>query len=247
MSNSTKLSFVNLLNTPYLTTVQISDSFNCPSSELWVDKKIRFERTNGSVAYYIFGSLYVDSQDIKGVIFDVSDDGLSASMVSTTSAQYMWGKQERYSSYQSNTEEHPCPYHSIYEKVVDMDDGRKNLEEIKKISDWTSVNLAFNWCSNFADGMWYLPAFNEVKKMVASFEFIDYLLKYDPNLDNNRVVYMSSTHAGFTTIVGQDWIRDKGYSITWKTYVYGYEPMYGKHDNINPSTGHYIRAVKRLE
>ena len=46
----------------------------------------------------------------------------------------------------------------------DKDDGTKNLEKVKKWSEWEKWYPAFSWCTAKGEG-WYLPAINELKDL----------------------------------------------------------------------------------
>jgi hypothetical protein len=126
---------------------------------------------------------YYNVYGVKGVVFEVSNDGENGKIVSLDEEYEYWG------------------FEGIDEAINanDRDNGMNNMNVIKRSSDWESSSSAFKWCDEKnADGItgWYYPAINELKSLYDSQDLVKGALsKYGDRLGTWGSTYSSSTEA----------------------------------------------------
>ncbi len=121
---------------------------------------------------YKVGDLF-ERGDIKGVVFDVSEDGRHGKIVSLHHSEepLYWatkGAELRYIAALNNS------------------DGRENMKKVANQRDWEFNYPAFNWVDNLGPG-WYLPSEKELLKIFAAAKVIN------PNLKDKLTSCWSST------------------------------------------------------
>lgn len=92
---------------------------------------------------------YYNENGKEGVVFEVDATGKHGKIVSL---------RDTYNEWTTNDKEQ--------KRLIganDKYDGRKNMEVIKRISNWRSIYPAFAWCEDLGKD-WYIPAIEELKK-----------------------------------------------------------------------------------
>jgi hypothetical protein len=126
---------------------------------------------------------YYNVSGVKGIVFEVSNDGENGKIVSLDEEYEYWG------------------FEGIDEAINarDRDNGMNNMNVIKRSSDWESSSSAFKWCDEKnTDGItgWYYPAINELKSLYDSQDLVKGALsKYGNRLGRWGSNFSSSTEA----------------------------------------------------
>lgn len=102
---------------------------------------------------------YYNVDGRKGVVFWVDETGKHGKIVSLDQAEKQWCTDAEYEK-------------DLTDIASDEYDGMKNLQSIKKISDWRNKYPAFAWCADHGDG-WYLPAIKELELLLLNEEVHD--------------------------------------------------------------------------
>lgn len=98
---------------------------------------------------YRVGDIYEENGK-SGVVFEVDASGKHGKIVSINcSPSLMWATGAEQTKFIGAT---------------DVYDGQKNMDVVKRISDWQSKYPIFYWCANLGNG-WYLPAKEEWAKI----------------------------------------------------------------------------------
>ena len=98
---------------------------------------------------YRVGDIYEENGK-SGVVFEVDASGKHGKIVSINcSPSLMWATGAEQTKFIGAT---------------DIYDGQKNMDVVKRISDWQSKYPIFYWCANLGNG-WYLPAKEEWAKI----------------------------------------------------------------------------------
>ena len=134
---------------------------------------------------YMVGDFY-DVDDKKGIVFNITDDGLHGKIVSLYEAKYQWCTGEIY-------------YKELLTGATHEHDGSENQKVIQSQDIWRARFPAFAWCSSLGKD-WYLPSIEELSKILldkethASVNAHLRLLNCDllPNMETNHS-YWSST------------------------------------------------------
>ncbi len=91
---------------------------------------------------------YYNENGKEGVVFEVDATGKHGKIVSL---------HHTYNEWTTNDKEQKRTI-----GATDKSDGRKNMEAVKRISNWRSLYPAFAWCADLGEG-WYIPAIEELK------------------------------------------------------------------------------------
>lgn len=91
---------------------------------------------------------YYNENGMQGVVFEVDATGKHGKIVSLRGTYNEWTTND-------NEQKRTIG-------ATDKYDGRKNMEAVKRISNWRSLYPAFAWCTDLGEG-WYIPAIEELK------------------------------------------------------------------------------------
>lgn len=103
--------------------------------------------SSGTEKSYQVGDYY-NENGIQGVVFEVDATGKHGKIVSLRGTYNEWTTND-------NEQKRTIG-------ATDKSDGRKNMEAVKRISNWRSLYPAFAWCTDLGEG-WYIPAIEELK------------------------------------------------------------------------------------
>ena len=160
---------------------------------------------------------YYDVGGKKGVVFWVDETGKHGKIVSLDQAEKQWCTDAEYEK-------------DLKDIASDEYDGMKNLQSIKKISDWRNKYPAFAWCADHGDG-WYLPAIKELELLLLNDEVHDAV--------NNQIAREGKTRL----------FSEGEYKVYWSSteifeWCAWYVRMYdGSTNYLNRNDSRYVRAV----
>lgn len=103
--------------------------------------------SSGTEKSYQVGDYYNENGK-EGVVFEVDATGKHGKIVSLRGTYNEWTTND-------NEQKRTIG-------ATDKYDGRKNMEAVKRISNWRSLYPAFAWCTDLGEG-WYIPAIEELK------------------------------------------------------------------------------------
>lgn len=103
--------------------------------------------SSGTEKSYQVGDYY-NENGMQGVVFEVDATGKHGKIVSLRGTYNEWTTND-------NEQKRTIG-------ATDKYDGRKNMEAVKRISNWRSLYPAFAWCTDLGEG-WYIPAIEELK------------------------------------------------------------------------------------
>lgn len=139
---------------------------------------------------------YYDDGIKKGVIFEVSTDGLHGKIVSLKQASLAWARED---------------VGNKSTKATSKNDGQKNQKSIQKIPDWQNKYPAWGWCANLGSD-WYLPASQEMAQLLERYNEINhtlYIVGGDILINTKTTYYWSSTefnnHYAVLVYGGSQW------------------------------------------
>ncbi|MFR3328809.1 MAG: SUMF1/EgtB/PvdO family nonheme iron enzyme [Odoribacter splanchnicus] len=154
----------------------------------------------------VVGEVY-DKDGVKGVVYEVSDDGRSGKIVSLRETSKAWSL--RYSS--SNG----------WVGATSETDGETNMQQIRNTGYSIGYWPAFQWCYDYDnDYQWYLPAFSELSEMFVAIRAFgtskfDQILTYNGGDEfSSASSYWSSTEDNYN----RAYIMDRGgsYNFAYK-------------------------------
>ena len=108
---------------------------------------------------YAIGDLYDDGTK-RGVVFEVSDDGLHGKIVSIEHSRQMWAYGNWLGAFGSSSM--PCNK-TIY---TTDGEGEKNMQRVMATDNWQHNYPAFAWCRSLGEE-WYLPTIEEYQSMLS--------------------------------------------------------------------------------
>ena len=100
---------------------------------------------------------YYDKDGKKGVVFEVTADGLHGKIVSLDQAKLQWAVDKNFGSLFNK--QNPS---KIRLGFGGQQDGQEHTRRIQQIENWREKYPAFAWCVQMGRS-WYLPALNEVR------------------------------------------------------------------------------------
>ena len=100
---------------------------------------------------------YYDKDGKRGVVFDVTADGLHGKIVSLDQAKLPWAVDKNFGSLFNK--QNP---NKIRLGFGGQQDGQEHTRRIQQIENWREKYPAFAWCVQMGRS-WYLPALNEVR------------------------------------------------------------------------------------
>ena len=100
---------------------------------------------------------YYDKDGKKGVVFEVTADGLHGKIVSLDQAKLQWAVDRNFGSLFNK--QNPS---KIRLGFGGQQDGQEHTRRIQQIENWREKYPAFAWCVQMGRS-WYLPALNEVR------------------------------------------------------------------------------------
>jgi len=103
---------------------------------------------------------YYDKNGKKGVVFEVTDDGLHGKIVSLDQAEKQWAVDKDFGKIFNR--QNPS---KVSTDGNDVWNGMINTDKIKQIDNWREKYPAFAWCCAKGDG-WYLPAIHELERLL---------------------------------------------------------------------------------
>lgn len=112
-----------------------------------------------AVTTYKVGDYY-DKNGKKGVVFEVTDDGLHGKIVSLDQAEKQWAVDKDFGKIFNR--QNPS---KVSTDGNDVWNGMINTDKIQKIDNWKEKYPAFAWCCAKGDG-WYLPAIFELERLL---------------------------------------------------------------------------------
>lgn len=130
---------------------------------------------------------YFERLGIKGVVFDVSEDGKHGKIISLTHSPetYSWATGA------AAKRSYSCK---------DANDGRQNWNKVINQRDWAVYNPGFNYVDDMGQG-WYLPSKNELLKIFRNAD------KINTHLVDKLASYWSSTEL--------DYCNSEGYYLAY--------------------------------
>ena len=124
--------------------------------------KVQAEPTTSpksAVMTYKLGDYY-DKNGKKGVVFEVTDDGLHGKIVSLDQAEKQWAVDKDFGKIFNR--QNPSKMSAGGDDVWN---GMINTDKIQQIDNWREKYPAFAWCCAKGDG-WYLPAIFELERLL---------------------------------------------------------------------------------
>ena len=100
---------------------------------------------------------YYDKDGKRGVVFEVTADGLHGKIVSLDQAKLQWAVDKNFGSLFNK--QNPS---KIRLGFGGQQDGQEHTRRIQQIENWREKYPAFAWCVQMGRS-WYLPALNEVR------------------------------------------------------------------------------------
>lgn len=103
---------------------------------------------------------YYDKNGKKGVVFEVTDDGLHGKIMSLDQAEKQWAVDKEFGKLFNR--QNPS---KVSAGGDDVWNGMINTDKIQQIDNWREKYPAFAWCCAKGDG-WYLPAIFELERLL---------------------------------------------------------------------------------
>ena len=110
---------------------------------------------------------YYDKDGKKGVVFEVTSDGLHGKIVSLDQVKLQWAVDKNFGSLFNK--QNPS---KIRLGFGGQQDGRVYTQRIQRIENWREKYPAFAWCVQMGSS-WYLPALNELRLIYQNVETIN--------------------------------------------------------------------------
>ncbi len=133
-----------------------------PQPKVVPQPKVQAEPTTPpkpAVMTYKVGDYY-DKNGKKGVVFEVTDDGLHGKIVSLDQAEKQWAVDKDFGKLFNR--QNPSKMSAGGDDVWN---GMINTDKIQQIDNWREKYPAFAWCCAKGDG-WYLPAIFELERLL---------------------------------------------------------------------------------
>ena len=164
------------------------------------------------------GDVY-DRDGVKGVIYEVSNDGLRGKIVSLAQITEIWSS--RYTSSNGRT------------YANSMDDGEANMQTIRNCIFMFEFP-AFKWCYDYdSDHQWYLPAHNELSDMFKAIRTFG-TSEFDQVLTDNGGESLSSASAYWSSTE---------YDHEW---AYGMDRGGSVRHSLHKNTTLCVRAIRKV-
>ena len=110
---------------------------------------------------------YYDKDGKRGVVFEVTADGLHGKILSLDQAKLQWAVDKNFGSLFNK--QNPS---KIRLGFGSQQDGRVYTQRIQRIENWREKYPAFAWCVQMGSS-WYLPALNELRLIYQNVETIN--------------------------------------------------------------------------
>lgn len=173
-------------------------------------------------APYKIGDFY-NEKGKRGIVFDVSADGKHGKIVSLEQMLISW-----------SSDSDSCK--NII-GATDFEDGARNFDVIRGISNWKDKFPAFAKCAEMGEG-WYVPAVNELEKMLSGGNFSLVIKNMTAIAQYMGEVFYSSYYWSST---------EKERKLLNGRTAYCVRPDYNKDINDGrKSNEYYLRAVAKF-
>ena len=239
LSSNPELTKLEVLHNNSLTELLLNNSFTTEETELWVDKKLNFCYSNTTIVNYMIGAIYVDSNDVIGVIFSRDNTGETAKMISKDEGKACWyyGGYSLTKKAQDNTYT-VGNYYSIG-MSTSLSDGQANMAKIKEDSSWETKYPAFKWCNDLGDGSWYLPSSSELGEIsTIIIKVLNKISQYNTCLSSSTAGWRCT---GFQHLYNSD-TGNSNFNFSLYAYIGGGEIK----TSVAASGSYPIRAVRIL-